>query len=111
MCYIKLDVCFVDFRSFHFYFQHLTNKLNANSAVFVQMQTGFALGQVISGIFFGRLGDLFGEKIALILAFASTAISYSFMAVATSAEVLLISRFFSAFTHVMQGNKIEMCSM
>ena len=79
------------------------------------MQTGFALGQVISGIFFGRLGDLFGEQAALILAFSSTALSYSLMAIATSAEVLLISRFFSAFTHVMQGNqkvyhtKIEMC--
>ena len=69
------------------------------------MQTGFALGQVISGIFFGRLGDLFGEKIALILAFASTALSYSLMAIATSAEVFLISRFFAAFTHVMQGNQ------
>ena len=74
--------------------------------MFVQMQTGFALGQVISGIFFGRLGDLFGERIALIFAFASTALSYSCMAVATSAEILLASRFFSAFTHVMQGNAV-----
>lgn len=85
-------------------FQFLTKSLGADPVVFGQLQTAFAVAQLAGGPVYGRLGDMMGERMALILAFASAAASYSLMGLATSIEMLFLSRVFSVLLHVMQGN-------
>ena len=85
------------------WFQYLTKKLGADPTVFGQLQTVFALAQLAGGPLYGRLGDLLGERMALIVAFTSAFVSYSLMGIATSVETLFASRLFSVLMHVMQG--------
>ena len=85
------------------YPQFLTKKLGADPVVFGQLQTAFAIAQLAGGPIYGRLGDLMGERVALVLAFASATASYAIMGLATSIEMLFLSRAFSVLLHVMQG--------
>jgi len=85
---------------------YLTKKLGADPVVFGQLQTAFAIAQLCGGPIYGRLGDLMGERIALVLAFTSAAISYSLMGLATSIQALFLSRGFSVLLHVMQGSQM-----
>ena len=71
----------------------------------------FALAQLAGGPLYGRLGDLLGERMALIVAFTSAFVSYSLMGIATSVQTLFASRLFSVLMHVMQGihNLMHFC--
>ena len=71
--------------------------------VFGQLQTVFALAQLTGGPLYGRLGDILGEKVALLVAFTSSLVSYTLMGITTSVQMLFLSRLFSVFIHVMQG--------
>jgi len=86
----------------------LTKKLGADPVVFGQLQTAFAIAQLAGGPIYGRLGDLMGERVALVLAFASATASYAIMGLATSIEMLFLSRAFSVLLHVMQGSQMVM---
>jgi OCT family organic cation transporter-like MFS transporter 18 len=79
--------------------------------VFGQLQTVFALAQLTGGPLYGRLGDLMGERTALIVAFTSSLVSYTLMGMATSVQMLFISRLFSVFMHVMQGKTCSSFSL
>ena len=83
----------------------MSKSLGADPVTFGQLQTVFAVAQLLGGPVYGRLGDLLGERLALALAFASAALSYGLMGVATNLEVLFLSRLPSVLMHVMQGNR------
>ena len=82
----------------------MTKQLGADSIVFGELQTTFALIQLTGGPLYGRLGDVLGTKTALIVAFASALASSAMMGVASTVQMLFFSRFASIFMHVMQGN-------
>ena len=97
--------CNARYEKFPFYFfQYLSKKLGADPATFGQLQTVFAVTQLLGGPVYGRVGDLFGERLALMTAFTSAGLSYLLMGVSYTIPVLFLSRLPSAFMHVMQGN-------
>ncbi|XP_064653154.1 solute carrier family 22 member 18-like [Lineus longissimus] len=81
----------------------LTKKLGVNTVMYGYLQTTFATVQLLGGPVFGRFGDIYGSKYALMLAFSSATMTYGILALANSVEVLFLSRIFSVFLHVMQG--------
>ena len=87
-------------------FQYLSKSLGADPVVFGQLQTAFAVAQLLGGPLYGRLGDVMGERIALVLAFASAASSYLLMGLANSIQMLFLSRLLSVLLHVMQGSQM-----
>jgi len=91
-------------------FQYLTKKLGADAQLFGYLQTAFAVAQLLGGPLYGRLGDVFGERQALLVAFTASAASYTILGLATSVPALFFSRIPSAFMHVMQGSQMMTAS-
>ena len=88
---------------FLFALQYLTKKLGADATIYGQIQTVFAVAQLVGGVLYGRLGDLFSDRTALLVAFASAAASYTITGFAYSLPMLFLSRIFCVLMHVMQG--------
>ena len=88
------------------FFQYLSKKLGADPATFGQLQTVFAVTQLLGGPLFGRIGDVLGEKFALVLAFSGAAASYFLMGISYSLPLLFLSRLPSVVMHTMQGKKL-----
>jgi len=85
---------------------YLTKKLGADATIYGQIQTVFAVAQLLGGILYGRLGDLFSDRTALLVAFASAAASYVVTGFAYSLPMLFLSRIFCVLMHVMQGSQM-----
>ena len=58
---------------------------------------------LLGGPLFGRFGDLFGAKAALMVAFISSFMFYFFMAIADSVVYLFLSRLCTFMMHAMHG--------
>ena len=84
-------------------FQYLSKKLGADPTIFGQLQTVFAVTQLLGGPIFGRIGDTLGERFALILAFSGATLSYLLMGIADNLPMLFLSRLPSVVMHTMQG--------
>jgi len=82
---------------------YLTKSLGVDTTTFGYLQTTFAIVQLCGGPLFGRFGDLFGARNALLLAFLAAAFSYGFLFFATTVPILFLSRVPSLFMHSMQG--------
>ncbi|BFZ11456.1 hypothetical protein BsWGS_14495 [Bradybaena similaris] len=85
---------------------YLSKELGADPVVFGYLQTSFAVVQLAGGPLFGRFGDLFGSRLAMMLAFAASALSYFLLSVSTSLPLLFLSRLPSVFMHAMQGGQM-----
>ena len=87
----------------YIFFQYLTKKLGVDPVFFGYLQTTFAVVQLCGGPVYGRFGDMFGGRAAMVLAFASASATYFLMGIADSFFLLFISRLPSIFMHAMQG--------
>ena len=87
-----------------YYLQYLSKKLGADPTTFGQLQTVFAVTQLLGGPIFGRIGDTLGERFALTLAFSGATLSYFLMGIAENIPLLFLSRLPSIVMHTMQGN-------
>ena len=85
------------------YFQLVTKRFDGGPIMIGQLQTTFALSGLIGKLFYGRLGDVLGERIAFILAFGAAVLSSAMLGITSSIQLLFLSRFFSVFIHVFQG--------
>ena len=74
--------------------------------VFGYLQTTFAVVQLCGGPFYGRFGDIFGGKAALLLAFIASSTAYSLLAISDSIPLLFLSRIPSIGMHSMQGKYV-----
>jgi OCT family organic cation transporter-like MFS transporter 18 len=83
--------------------------LGADPTTFGQLQTVFAVTQLLGGPLFGRLGDTLGERFALILAFTAATMSYFLMGISDNIMLLFLSRLPSVFMHTMQGDYFFAC--
>lgn len=83
--------------------QFLSKKLGADPVVFGYMETVFAVVALLGGPLFGRLGDIFGARAALLLAFLSSFLTYLTLAMANGIPALFFSRLFGFMMHVMHG--------
>lgn len=85
---------------------YLSKKLGADPTTFGQLQTVFAVTQLLGGPLFGRIGDVLGEKFALVLAFSGATASYFLMGISYSLPLLFLSRLPSVVMHTMQGSQM-----
>jgi len=90
---------------------YLTKKLGADPVSFGHLQTVFAISQLLGGPIYGRLGDLFGERTALIIAFSSSVLTYLLTGISYSLPILFLSRLPSVFLHVMQGSQMVVTAL
>ena len=81
---------------------YLTKHLGADPVMFGHLQTVFSILQLLGGPVYGRIGDLYGEKTALLIAFGSSILTYLMTFLSHSLPVLFMSRVPSVFLHVMQ---------
>lgn len=82
---------------------YLTKKLNVDPITFGYLQTTFATVQLLGGPIYGRFGDLFGSKYALLLAFSAAFTSYILLGLATTIFMVFLSRLPSICMHAMHG--------
>ena len=90
---------------------YLTKSLGADPVIFGRLKTVFSLCQLIGGPIYGRLGDLMGERTALITAFSASVLTYTLTGLATSLPLLFLSRVPSVFLHVMQGSQMVVTAL
>merc|ERR1712156_914295 len=90
---------------------YLTKSLGADPVIFGRLKTVFSLCQLIGGPIYGRLGDLMGERTALIAAFSASVLTYTLTGLATSLPLLFLSRVPSVFLHVMQGSQMVVTAL
>lgn len=83
--------------------QFLSKKLGANPVIFGYMETLFAVSMLLGGPLFGRFGDIFGARAALLVAFLSSFLSYLVLSMASSIPELFLSRVFAFMMHAMHG--------
>ncbi|CAB4065695.1 SLC22A18 [Lepeophtheirus salmonis] len=69
---------------------YLTKRLGADTTTFGHLQTVFAIAQLIGGPIYGRIGDMAGEKSALLVSLFAGGLSYLIMGMAN--KLLLLSR-------------------
>lgn len=79
-----------------------------NSVIFGYMETVFAVAMLLGGPLFGRFGDLFGARSALLVAFASSFLTYLVLALADSIPALFLSRVFAFMMHAMHGQSVPL---
>ncbi|KAL5013836.1 hypothetical protein ScPMuIL_008106 [Solemya velum] len=85
---------------------YLSKKLGVDPVMFGYLQTTFAVVQLMGGPLYGRFGDLFGCRAAMMLAFIASSTTYLLLAFANSIPLLFISRLPSIFMHAMQGGQM-----
>ena len=90
---------------------YLTKTLGADPVMFGHLQTVFSILQLLGGPVYGRIGDMYGERSALVIAFTSSVLTYLITFLSHSLPVLFISRIPSVFLHVMQGSQMVMTGM
>lgn len=84
-------------------YQFLSKKLGVDTVVFGYMETVFAVVMLIGGPLFGRFGDLFGARAALLVAMASSFLTYAILSQASSIAWLFLSRVMAFMMHAMHG--------
>lgn len=84
-------------------FPFLVKELGASVITLGYLQTAFSLAQTLGALYFGRLSDALGPRIALILSQLGGALSYTLLSQASSVEVLFLSRAPSALQHCMMA--------
>ncbi|KAH9496649.1 hypothetical protein Btru_009937 [Bulinus truncatus] len=87
-------------------FPYLSKELGADPVMFGYLQTTFALVQLAGGPLFGRFGDLFGGRLAMMLSFWAAASTYFLLGVSTNIPLLFLSRLPSVFMHAMQAGQM-----
>ncbi|XP_023340071.1 solute carrier family 22 member 18 isoform X2 [Eurytemora carolleeae] len=90
---------------------YLTKKLGADPVTFGTLQTAFSVCQLLGGPIYGRIGDVMGERFAIILAFSSTTLTYLVTGLSYNIPTLFLSRIFSVLMHVMQGSQMVATSL
>ena len=71
--------------------------------VFGYLETVFAVAMLLGGPIFGRFGDLFGARAALLVAMMSSFLSYAVLSQTSSIVGLFLSRVMAFMMHTMHG--------
>lgn len=81
----------------------LSKKLGADPVTFGYLETVFAVAMLVGGPIFGRFGDIFGARAALVLALLSSVLTYAVLAMANGIFSLFCSRLFGFMMHALHG--------
>lgn len=67
------------------------------------MNTAFSFILMCGGPLYGRFGDVFGSRTALMLSCSAAALGYGILSLANSVLMLFLSRIPMGFMHTLQG--------
>jgi MFS family permease len=73
---------------------------------FATVSTAFSVIQTIGSLYFGRIADKYGFKVALYIATVASAISYFCLGQATSLPLIVASKFPCVAQHAYQGSQV-----
>lgn len=90
---------------------YLAKKLGFDTLWFGYLQTLVGVIQLIGGPMFGRFADLFGARVALSLACASTVVFFLLLAVANHPAMLFIHKFPTIFMHVLPASQMVVADL
>lgn len=74
-----------------------------DTVLFGYMETVFAVAMLLGGPLFGRFGDLFGARAALLVAMTSSFLTYAILSQTNSIFGLFASRLMAFMMHAMHG--------
>ena len=69
------------------------------------LETMFSFILMCGGPLYGRFGDVFGSRAALMLSCSATVLAYGILSLANSIPMLFLSRIPMGFMHTLQGLK------
>ncbi|XP_002168560.3 solute carrier family 22 member 18 [Hydra vulgaris] len=82
---------------------YLTKSLGVTPQMYGNLMSFTAIVQLIGGPFCGRLGDLYGGRLPLILSFVCLSITWALLAFATNIPFLFISKLPLVMAHALQS--------
>ena len=82
---------------------YLVKEFGIDAVGYAYIQTLFNIIQFLGTPIYGRFGDIYGAKKALLLAFSSTTLTYFLLAIANSVHYVVVSRLAAMFMSAMQG--------
>ena len=89
--------------SFVMFFQYIAKDVGADPVMFGYLQAAMAIMLLLGSPIFGRFGDVFGSRAALVLAFAATTLNNLLLGMARTVNMLFVSRIPALFMHNRQG--------
>ena len=109
LCLYSLIVIYVCIFVCTLLFQFLTKKLNVSTVTYGYLETVSSVAMLISGPFFGRFGDRFGAKSAMILCFIGSFFFYFFLTITDDVLDLFLSRLGAFLMHAFHGKNNNIC--
>ena len=85
------------------FFQYISKDVGADPVMFGYLQAAMAIMLLLGSPIFGRFGDVFGSRAALVLAFAATTLNNLLLGMARTVNMLFVSRIPALFMHNRQG--------
>lgn len=86
----------------------LIKKLGVSTVTYGYLETFAALATILPSPLFGRFGDRFGAKAAMMLCFTGSFVFYFFLAIADDVNDLILSRMAGVFMHAFHGAQMIM---
>ncbi|XP_035508483.1 solute carrier family 22 member 18 [Morone saxatilis] len=90
---------------------YLAKKLGFDTLWFGYLQTMVGVIQLFGGPMFGRFADLFGARVALSLACASTVVFFLLLAIADQPAMLFIHKLPTVFMHVLPASQMVVADL
>ncbi|XP_023254455.1 solute carrier family 22 member 18-like, partial [Seriola lalandi dorsalis] len=89
----------------------LAKKLGFDTLWFGYLQTMVGIIQLLGGPMFGRFADLFGARVALSLACASSIVFFLLLAIADHPAMLFIHKIPTVFMHVLPASQMVVADL
>lgn len=83
---------------------YLTRKLGVTPELYGLLESTFALYQLLGSPIFGRCGDVFGNRIIMIVSEIASAVNYATLAFSSTIWMLFLARVPAFFMHNLQGS-------
>ncbi|XP_020630963.1 solute carrier family 22 member 18-like isoform X2 [Orbicella faveolata] len=81
----------------------MAKRLGADVVTLGYMNTAFSFVLMCGGPLYGRFGDVFGSRMALMLSCSAAVLAYGILSLANSVPMLFLSRIPMGFMHTFQG--------
>lgn len=83
---------------------YLTRKLGVTPELYGFLESTFALYQLLGSPIFGRCGDVFGNRMIMIVSEIASAVNYATLAFSSTIWMLFLARVPAFFMHNLQGS-------
>ena len=89
----------------------MAKRLGADVVTLGYLETVFSFILMCGGPLYGRFGDVFGSRAALILSCSAAVLAYGILSLANSVPMLFLSRVPLGFVQTIQGRNLHVYSL